>query len=108
MRPLNNEVESDDEFLARLYHDGNLVAHRKQMHSKHHLAGCFKYGQKDSSKNTCRFGMPRDLLSTSTVDDLGNIHIARNHPWINPWNPAIASSSAPTKTSHGFPQSLSP
>jgi hypothetical protein len=61
------------------------------MHSKHHLAGCFKYGQKDSSKNTCRFGMPRDLLSMSKVDDLGNIHIARNHPWINPWNPAIAS-----------------
>jgi hypothetical protein len=91
MPPSNNKVQSDDEFLSRLYQDGNSVARKKQMHLKHHLAGCFKYGQKGSKKNTCRFGMPRDLLSTSKVDDVGNIQIARNHAWINPWNPAIAS-----------------
>jgi hypothetical protein len=89
--PSTNKVESDDEFLVRLCHDANSVAYKKQMHSKNHLAGCFKYGRKASGKNTCRFGMPRDLLSTSMVDDVGNIHIARNHPWINPWNPTIAS-----------------
>jgi hypothetical protein len=89
--PSTNKVESDDEFLVRLCHDANSVAYKKQMHSKNHLAGCFKYGRKASGKNTCRFGMPRDLLSTSMVHDVGNIHIARNHPWINPWNPAIAS-----------------
>jgi hypothetical protein len=35
--------------------------------------------------------MPRDLLKISKVDDHGIIHLARNHPWVNPWNPAIAS-----------------
>ncbi|KAJ5761308.1 hypothetical protein N7520_008464 [Penicillium odoratum] len=35
--------------------------------------------------------MPRDLIPMSKVDDFGLIHLARNHPWINPWNPTIAS-----------------
>jgi hypothetical protein len=35
--------------------------------------------------------MPRDLLKTSKVDDHGVIHLARNHPWVNPWNLAITS-----------------
>jgi hypothetical protein len=35
--------------------------------------------------------MPRSLVSASTIDELGVIHLARNHGWVNPWNPAIAS-----------------
>jgi hypothetical protein len=35
--------------------------------------------------------MPRDPVPTSTIDEFGLIHLARNHAWINPWNPAIAS-----------------
>jgi hypothetical protein len=35
--------------------------------------------------------MPRDILERSRVDDYGIVHLARNHAWVNPWNPAIAS-----------------
>jgi hypothetical protein len=35
--------------------------------------------------------MPRDLVPTATVDEFGVVHLARNHGWINPWNPAIAT-----------------
>ncbi|KAH7120149.1 hypothetical protein B0J13DRAFT_166144 [Dactylonectria estremocensis] len=42
-------------------------------------------------KDACRFGMPRDLRPHSEVDELGVVHLARNHGWVNPWNPAIAS-----------------
>lgn len=35
--------------------------------------------------------MSHDLVPTSKVDDFELVHIARNQPRINPWNPAIAS-----------------
>ncbi|KAL2785260.1 hypothetical protein BJX66DRAFT_329424 [Aspergillus keveii] len=35
--------------------------------------------------------MPRDLIPASTINEHGIIHLARNHSWVNPWNPAIAS-----------------
>jgi hypothetical protein len=35
--------------------------------------------------------MPRKIVPFSKIDDLGVIHLARNHPWISPWNPSIAS-----------------
>jgi hypothetical protein len=35
--------------------------------------------------------MPRDILERSKVDDYGIVYLARNHAWVNPWNPAIAS-----------------
>ncbi|OJJ51893.1 hypothetical protein ASPSYDRAFT_37735 [Aspergillus sydowii CBS 593.65] len=35
--------------------------------------------------------MPRALIQSSKVDEHGIIHLARNHPWVNPWNPAIAT-----------------
>jgi hypothetical protein len=89
--PSANGPESDTEFLHKLYRDANHVASLKQLHSKRHSATCFKYRHQNSGRNTCRFGMPRDLLQTSKVDEHGVIHLARNHPWVNPWNPAIAS-----------------
>lgn len=83
--------ESDAEFMSRLALDSNTVACKKQLHSKTHLATCFKYHQRSGGKRTCRFGMPRDLVETSHVDEFGLIHLARNHAWVNSWNPAIAS-----------------
>jgi len=35
--------------------------------------------------------MPRELRPNSEFDELGVIHLTRNHGWVNPWNPAIAS-----------------
>ena len=55
------------------------------------MATCFKYSRRGTGKNACRFGMPRDLAPSSTVDEFGIIHQRRNDAWINPWNPAIAS-----------------
>jgi hypothetical protein len=91
MPPSAKGFESDDDFHLQLSHDSNCVARRMQVHSKNHLTTCFKYRQTGSRKNACRFGMPRDLVPTSTVDEFGLIHLARSHAWINPWNPAIAS-----------------
>jgi Helitron helicase-like domain at N-terminus len=91
MPPSAKERESDDGFLRRLASDSNAVARKKQVHSKRHLATCFKYQRSGLGKNACRFGMPRDLEPVSRVDGLGVVHLARNHGWINPWNPAIAS-----------------
>src|SRR6267378_1932906 len=89
--PSSKEQESDNDYLARLYQDGNAVANKMQRHSKNHTATCFKYRRRGSGKKACRFGMPRDLHPTSTIDEFGIIHLARNDAWINPWNPAIAT-----------------
>ncbi|KAF5855656.1 hypothetical protein ETB97_008829 [Aspergillus alliaceus] len=91
MPPSAEGFESDEDFHLRLSHDSNCVARRMQAHSRNHLATCFKYRQTGSKKNASRFNMPRDLVPTSTIDEFGLIHLARNHAWINPWNPAIAS-----------------
>lgn len=91
MPPSARDVESDHDFYLRLSHDSNLVARQKQMHSQHHFATCFKYRTNRPNKDSCRFGMPRDLIPFSGIDELGVIHLARNHAWINPWNPAIAT-----------------
>ncbi|KAE8155906.1 hypothetical protein BDV40DRAFT_306572 [Aspergillus tamarii] len=91
MPPPGKERESDGDFHLRLSHDSNSLACKKQIHSRNNFFTCFKYWQIRSSKNTCRFGMPRDLVPTSNVDEYGFIHLARNHTWKNPWNPAIAS-----------------
>jgi hypothetical protein len=91
MPPSAKDLESDDDFHLRLSHDSNCVARRTQVHYNRHLATCFKYRQTGSRKHACRFGMPRDLVPTSTIDEFGLIQLARNHAWINPWNPAIAS-----------------
>jgi hypothetical protein len=89
--PSAKDFESDEDFHLRLSYDSNCVARKTQVHSKHHLATCFKYRQTGPGKNACRFGMPRELVPVSKIDECGLIHLARNHAWINPWNPAIAS-----------------
>jgi hypothetical protein len=84
-------AEADDEFHSRLSTDSNAVACKKQVHSSNHNVTCFKYSQKGRGSETCRFGMPRELRPCSEVDESGVIHLARNHGWVNPRNPAIAS-----------------
>jgi hypothetical protein len=91
MPPSAKHPESDDDFHLRLSHDSNCVARKMQVHSRNHLATCFKYRQTGSRKNACRFGMPRDLVPATKIDEFGLIHLARNHAWINPWNSAIAT-----------------
>ena len=89
--PSAKERETDAEFFLGLSYDSNAVARRTQTHSRHHLSTCFKYRQRGSGKETCRFGVPRGLFPVYKVDEFGLIHLARNHAWTNPWNPAIAS-----------------
>ncbi|GFF57424.1 hypothetical protein IFM46972_10789 [Aspergillus udagawae] len=57
-----------------------------QVHSTCHFATCFKYRQMGSANSACRFGIPRDLIPASKVDEFGLIHLARNYARINPWN----------------------
>jgi hypothetical protein len=83
--------ESDTEFLQKLSQDANHFASLKQLHSKSHPATCFKYRHQKLGQKYLSLGMSRDLFKTSKVDEHGVIHLARNHPWVNPWNPAIAS-----------------
>jgi hypothetical protein len=91
MPPSPTGPQSDREFMQNLLHDSNSVARSKQLHSTRHTATCFKYRHSGLANNTCRFGMPRDLLESSQVDEHGIVHLARNHAWVNPWNPSIAS-----------------
>lgn len=77
--PSPNGQESDTEFIQNLFHDSNCVARIKQLHSKSHSATCFKYLHQGLGNNSYRFGMPRDLMHASKVDDYGIIHLAPNH-----------------------------
>jgi hypothetical protein len=89
--PSAKDFETDEDFRVRLFADSNAVAHKKQMHSSNHTATCFKYSHSNPGKKTCRFGMPRELVPVSNVDEFGVTHLARNHGWVNAWNPAIAT-----------------
>ncbi|EPS29066.1 hypothetical protein PDE_04014 [Penicillium oxalicum 114-2] len=91
MPPSSHGPETDTEFTRKLFQDANGVARTKQLHSKRHTTTCFKYRHRLSPDRVCRFGMPRGLLEISRVDEHGIIHLARNHAWINPWNPSLAS-----------------
>jgi hypothetical protein len=76
MPPSSKNAETNDDFYAKLYTNSNAVACKRQVHSSSHNATCFKYHQRGQGKDACRFGMPRDLLSYSKVDELGVIHLA--------------------------------
>ncbi|KAJ5142747.1 uncharacterized protein N7515_001534 [Penicillium bovifimosum] len=56
------------------------------MHSKNHFATCFKYRANVRTGNSCRFGMPRELVPFSKIDDV--------------------VASVQTTTFHGFSKSL--
>ena len=70
----------------RITAESNAVTAIAQIHSSSHTSTCFEYGHKSSYQ----FGIPRELVPQSRVDEFGVIHLARDHPWVTPWNPAIA------------------
>ena len=76
MPPSSKGQESDDDFYMRLATDSNAVAQKTQMHSLRHNATCFKY---QSKGGTCRFGMPRELVPHSYINELDVIHLAQNN-----------------------------
>ncbi len=81
--------EIDAEFALALYRDSNAVASKTQVYSSLHNATCFKYGAAVGGQ--CRFDFSRPCIDKTRVTELGSIKISRNHLWINPWNPALAS-----------------
>ncbi|KAJ5664585.1 hypothetical protein N7507_005316 [Penicillium longicatenatum] len=87
--PSASDPESDHDFHIRLADDSNLVARSKQLHSKRHFATCFKNRPTDRSKSTCRFGMTREIMPSSKIDDLG---LSPNHDIS--WVPTVSKSLA--------------
>ncbi len=87
--PSTSLDKTDAEFALTLYRDSNAIVSKTQVHSSLHKATCFKYGAAISGK--CRFDFPRPCIDKTRVTGLGSIKISRNHPWINLWNPALAS-----------------
>ena len=69
MPPSAEDFESTDNIHLRLPYDSNCVARETQVHSKHHPATCFKYRPPGPGKNAYRFGMPRDLVPISKIDE---------------------------------------
>lgn len=45
---------------------------------------------RSSKPQKCRFNFPRPLIDTTTIGPLGTVEIARNHVWINAFNPSLA------------------
>ncbi|KAJ5215235.1 uncharacterized protein N7498_001642 [Penicillium cinerascens] len=88
--PSASDPESDHDFHIRLADDSNLVARSK------HFATYFKNRPTDRSKKICRFGMPREIVPSSKIDDLGNPAIAsylRSNHDIS-WLPTVSKSLA--------------
>jgi hypothetical protein len=71
--------ETDNQFFIRLSINSNTVACKKQIYLPNYNATYFKYRQKELDKNTCRFGILQDLLSTSKVDELDILYLARSY-----------------------------
>jgi hypothetical protein len=77
MPPSTKSPETDGEFLARLCTNSIAVACKKQVYSSNHHASRFRYSRSCQWKDAYRFGMLRELLSSSEVDELGVIRLSR-------------------------------
>jgi PIF1-like helicase/Helitron helicase-like domain at N-terminus len=87
--PLTGDFEGDDEYANALHSYANVVASKRQMHSKNHNSTCYKYNKKGTRQ--CRFFFPRPKVEASHIDKLGIAHLRRDNEWINPFNPCIAA-----------------
>lgn len=87
--PSAREAESDSSFMASLLSDANAVVSKYQIHASSHSRSCFKYCKAGSRE--CQFLFPRELVAQTHVDCHGVVHLERNHQWVNPWNPVLAS-----------------
>ena len=84
---LERTVDPDSaDFETNLVIDSNLVAARFNRHR--HTSTCQKY---KSGERSCRFGVPWKLIDKSYRDENGNINLQRNDPYMNKWNPVMAS-----------------
>ncbi|KAH9203479.1 hypothetical protein DL95DRAFT_503334 [Leptodontidium sp. 2 PMI_412] len=90
------------EFQDALEIDSNNVAARVQMHT--HTKTCTRHQRKVPKSpfqnsqfptqlllQICRFLFPRPLVPESIVTEDGYIRMERNHPFVNRYNPVIAS-----------------
>ena len=89
LTPSAREPESNSAFATRLLQDANAVASKRQMHSEHHNATCFKYAK--PGPRECRFLFPRPLVSETHINPHGVVELERNNHWVTPWNPTLSS-----------------
>ena len=87
--PQAKDFSNLDDYRLALRQDALAVAAAKQMHSPQHTATCFKYNRRIATQR-CRFRKPESLEPVSRLDEHGVIHLRRNNPWVNAWNPVIA------------------
>ncbi len=81
------DAESAAEYRSALKADAERVARKSNMHLEAHTFTCFK-----GNKQVCRFGFPKECIAASTFDDkLGGVVGRRDHPYLNSYNPFIAS-----------------
>jgi hypothetical protein len=72
------------EWESWLNRDSNYIASRHQIHK--HTGCCYKY-----SHTNCRFLFPKKERETTTVNELGEVKLARNNGWVNKYNRVISS-----------------
>ena len=66
--------------------DVSDIVHSCQMHSRHHMAMCFKYGSK-----RCRSWFPHEIVpETSFNEIMCIIRVRRDHAWLNGYNKWIS------------------
>src|SRR5205814_8705563 len=59
--------------------DVSDIVRSLQMHSRHHMPTCFKYGSK-----WCRSRFPHAIVAETSFDETtGIIQIKRDHAWLN-------------------------
>lgn len=55
---------------------------------------CFKYSKKNDKDPECRSFFPRKIVENTSIDPLnGNIEMKRKDPYINNFNPIIATAA---------------
>ena len=66
--------------------DVSDIVHSRQMHSRQHMATCFKYGSK-----WCRSRFPNAIVPETSFDEImGIIRVKRDHAWLNAYNKWIS------------------
>ena len=76
----------DPSFNDAMSFDLYDIINARQMHNPNHTPTCFKHGNA-----TCRSHFPRPFVEVTTFDqETGVIHIKRDHPFLNGYNPWIA------------------
>ena len=75
----SKDQDSDHKFHEKLAVDNNIIAVKTQIHFFNHMMTCFKYHQKSTEKNSCRFDILSKLYLQSEIDELDVIHFSQNN-----------------------------